>query len=130
MAHFSESSKSKLKSCRAELQTLFNEVIKNFDCTVLQGYRGQKQQNLLFDQGKTKVRFPDSKHNDKISMAVDVAPYPINWEDRERFHYFAGYVKGTACFLGITVRWGGDWDNDTKVDDNSFDDLPHYELVD
>jgi peptidoglycan L-alanyl-D-glutamate endopeptidase CwlK len=27
------------------------------------------------------------------------------------------------------LRWGGDWDMDTKVSDNDFDDLVHFELV-
>jgi len=27
------------------------------------------------------------------------------------------------------LRWGGDWDRDTQVDDNNFDDLVHFELV-
>ena len=26
------------------------------------------------------------------SRAVDVVPYPIDWDDRERFHLFAGFV--------------------------------------
>jgi len=63
------------------------------------------------------------------SLAVDVAPYPIDWNDRERFCYFAGYVKGIAKSLGTELRWGGDWDRDTQVKDNNFDDLPHFELV-
>ena len=32
--------------------------------------------------------------------------------------------------LGVRLRWGGDWDSDLEVDDNDFDDLPHFELVD
>ena len=54
--------------------------------------------------------------------------YPIDWEDRERFSYFAGFVKGVAWRLNIRVRWGGDWDGDTELSDNNFDDLVHFEL--
>jgi len=32
--------------------------------------------------------------------------------------------------MGIRLRWGGDWDGDTELDDNKFDDLPHFELDD
>ena len=62
-------------------------------------------------------------------MAVDVAPYPIAWDDRERQTLFAGYVLATAKALGVELRWGGDWDGDTEVRDNQFDDLVHFELV-
>lgn len=130
MNKFSKSSKDRLSTCRFDLQTLFREVIKGFDCTVLQGRRGEEEQNRLFEQNKTKVKYDKSKHNKNPSLAIDVVPYPINWNDRERFHYFAGYVMGIACNMKIKLRWGGDWDRDTQVDDNSFDDLPHYELID
>lgn len=62
-------------------------------------------------------------------MAVDVVPYPVDWQDRDRFHYFAGFVLGMATARGVKLRWGGDWDSDTEVDDNVFDDLPHFELA-
>ena len=52
----------------------------------------------------------------------------IDWEDRERFHLFAGYVLGVARGMGITLRWGGDWNMNFEVDDNKFDDFPHFEL--
>ncbi len=128
MPSFSNSSKSHLRSCDKRLQDLFNEVIKHFDCTIMQGYRDRADQNEKFRQGLSKVEFPNSNHNSQPSQAVDVAPYPINWKDRERFHLFAGYVKGIARSLNIDIRWGGDWDGDTQVDDNSFDDLPHFEI--
>ena len=33
-----------------------------------------------------------------------------------------------AKSMGITLRWGGDWDMDTQVKDNKFDDLVHFEI--
>ena len=130
MAKFSKSSKDKLATCREELQVLFKEVVKGFDCTILQGYRGEEDQNRLFEQNRTKVKYPNSNHNKGPSLAVDVVPYPIDWKDRERFTYFAGYVIGIASQMKIKIRWGGDWNRDTEVNDNSFDDLPHFELID
>ena len=62
-------------------------------------------------------------------MACDVVPYPIDWNDRERFHLFAGFVLGIANQMGIELRWGGDWNRNWEVDDNKFDDFPHFELV-
>ena len=63
------------------------------------------------------------------SLAIDAAPSPIDWNDRERFFYFAGVVKGVAEEMGIKIRWGGDWDGDNDFDDQTFDDLVHFELV-
>ncbi len=43
--------------------------------------------------------------------------------------YFAGLVRGIAVSWGVKIRWGGDWDMDGDLKDNSFDDLVHFEIV-
>ena len=98
------------------------------DCTILEGHRGEERQNQMISEGKSQLSFPNSNHNGSPASAVDVAPYPIDWSNRDRFHYFAGYVMGTAQSLGYPLRWGGDWDSDTETNDNQFDDLVHFEL--
>ena len=128
MPYFGERSKKNLKTCDEDLVFLFEEVIKYFDCSVLEGHRGKKLQNKYFKEGKSKLKFPEGNHNKKPSKAVDVVPYPIDFSDRERMTYFAGFVKGMAAVLGIPIRWGGDWNSNTEVKDNNFDDLPHFEL--
>ena len=128
MPRFGTKSRGRLSSCHPDLQKVFNQVIKEIDCSILCGQRGEKEQNKAFDEGRSKVRFPDGRHNANPSNAVDVAPYPIDWEDRERFNLFAGYVLGIADSMGIRLRWGGDWDRDWTVKDNKFDDLPHFEI--
>ena len=128
MPRFSTKSRSKLHTCDNRLVDLFNEVVKGFDCTIIEGHRGKKAQNEAFNKGNSKVRFPNGKHNQSPSVAVDVAPYPIDWSDRDRFHYFSGYVLGIASQMGLKIRWGGDWDMDTKTKDNKFDDLVHFEI--
>ena len=128
MPKFGKSSKKRLATCDESLQNLFNEVVKNFDCSVLVGHRGEKEQNEAYDKGNSQVRWPKGRHNSNPSRAVDVAPYPIDWEDRERFTYFSGFVMGIAASMGISLRWGGDWDSDTDLSDNNFDDLVHFEL--
>jgi len=125
---FGRASKKRLKTCDEDLVFLFEEVVKYFDCTVLEGHRGKRLQNKYFKEGKSKLKFPDGNHNKKPSTAIDVVPYPIDWEDRERMTYFAGYVKGIAMMLGIPIRWGGDWNSNNDLKDNNFDDLPHFEL--
>ena len=128
MPHFGKSSKKRLSTCDSKLQEIFNEVIKHVDCSVLEGYREKDRQNKLYKEGKTKVKYPDGRHNRQPSSAVDVTPYPVDWKDRERQTLFAGFVIGVASQMGINLRWGGDWDQDFQVVDNRFDDFPHFEL--
>ena len=128
MAKFGSKSKKNLSTCHEDLQKVFNEVIKYVDCSVLEGHRDERTQDRLYEEGKTKVRYPMGRHNSSPSRAVDVVPYPIDWKDRERFHLFAGFVLGMARGMGITLRWGGDWNMNFEVDDNKFDDFPHFEL--
>tara|TARA_E500000331_G_C17227762_1_gene701143 strand:+ start:1353 stop:1745 length:393 start_codon:yes stop_codon:yes gene_type:complete len=130
MPRFGKRSNVNLASCDERLQKVFNKVIQHVDCSVLEGHRGEERQNKLQEEGKSKVRYPDGRHNASPSNAVDVAPYPIDWDDRERFHLFAGFVLGVASGMGYTLRWGGDWNMNFEVDDNKFDDFPHFEIVD
>ena len=129
MPKFGKKSKEQLKTCHPKLKEVFNEVIKKVDCSVLEGHRNKDRQNLLYKEGKTKVKYPDGRHNASPSNAVDVVPYPIDWKDRERFHLFAGFVLGVAYSMGINLRWGGDWNQNWFVDDNKFDDFPHFEVL-
>jgi len=128
MPRFGKRSIGRLQTCDQKLQELFYEVVKHFDCSILEGHRGEERQNKAFADGKSKVKYPNGKHNQNPSIAVDVAPYPIDWSDRDRFHYFGGFVLGVAKQMGMKIRWGGDWDMDTQTKDNKFDDLVHFEL--
>ncbi len=131
MPSFSRGSKQRLSTCNDRLQELFNDVVRTFDCTIVEGFRGEKKQNEYFKLGKSKIRFPHGKHNRYPSMAIDVAPYlngAISWDFRHCL-YFAGFVKGVAEKHGIKIRWGGDWDNDNEtMTDQSFQDLVHFEI--
>ena len=127
MPKFSQQSLSKLSSCHPDLQRLFNEVINHFDCTIIEGYRSEQDQFKAFKDGKSKIS-SGGNHNHLPSLAVDVAPFPIDWQDKERFYYFAGFVNATAKSLGINIRWGGDWNGDNNLKDQNFFDLPHFEL--
>jgi peptidoglycan L-alanyl-D-glutamate endopeptidase CwlK len=129
MPEFGAKSKERLLTCDDKLQQLFNEVIKHYDCTVVCGHRGKDDQEQAVREGKSKVAFPNSKHNKLPSKAADVVPFPIDWNDKIRFYHFAGYVLGVAKTLGIKVRWGGDWNSNLNFKDEKFMDLPHFELV-
>ena len=149
MPTFGNSSRSKLNTCNGSLQSLFNAVVMEYDCSIIQGHRGEEEQNKYFDKGVSKVRYPDGKHNKIPSEAVDAGPFipgrnipwpqtPTDWNDKTQrnnyvkdmmqFAHFGGYVQGRADAIGIPIRWGGDWDRDNDLRDNSFDDLVHFEL--
>lgn len=129
MPSFSELSKSRLKTCHLDLQRLFNEVIKYWDCTIIEGYRGPEEQHEAFINGKSKLDWPKGKHNKLPSLAVDVMPFPVDFKDIHRIYCFSGFVLGIAAVMNIKVRWGGDWDRDTEVKDNTFNDLVHFEVI-
>lgn len=128
MPSFSQKSLDKLNTCHPDLQKLFKEVIKHWDCTVLEGYRDQATQDEYYRTGKSKLKYPNGKHNKTPSLAVDVVPYPIDWNDKERFRAFGGFVLGVAATLNIPLRWGGDWNGNKNFKDESFIDMPHFEL--
>lgn len=125
---FGKKSLENLSQAHPDLQRLFNEVIKIYDCSVICGHRTEAAQNLAYAQGMSRVKWPNSTHNRTPSLAVDVVPYPLDWKDYKRFFYFAGIVMGTAHRLGIKVRWGGDFNMNGIFTDEKFVDLPHYQL--
>lgn len=134
MPQFSKSSINLLNTCHPDLQKLFNQVIKDYDCVVICGSRSDYDQKKAFDEGKSKIdgvkiksKHQVSKQN-PFSRAIDIAPSPLDWNDKQRFYHFAGYVEGIADMLGIKIRWGGDWDSDKDFKDNKFNDLVHFEL--
>lgn len=129
MSKFGQSSIDRLSTCHPDLQKLFNEVVKNYDCSVICGHRGKDEQDAAVKAGNSKLSWPNSKHNVLPSNAVDVVPFPIDWNDINRFYHFAGFVLATANQLGIKVRFGADWDGDLNFKEEKFKDLPHWELA-
>lgn len=133
MPNFGTRSQNNLATAHPDLQRLFNEVIKGYDCTVICGHRNQTDQDKAFHEGRSKVQWPNGKHNKQPSLAVDVVPWfknkpHIRWDDSEKFYHFAGYVQGVADGLGINIRSGLNWDSDDELHDQTFFDGPHFEL--
>lgn len=136
MPKFSQSSQIQLATCHPELQVLFNKVIQFFDCQVLEGFRGEQDQNKAYQEGSSKLRWPNGKHNRMPSDAVDVSPYPVIWNNLARFYWFSGYVLATARSLKEQakmtrdIRYGGDWNRNYDItDEKGLRDLVHFELV-
>jgi len=124
MPRFGKRSKERLKGVDSRLVNILNELVKIMDVTIIEGLRTKERQEELVSQGKSQTKF--SKHIE--GRAVDLAPYPVDWEDRERFHYMGGMIRGIGKQMGVNVRWGGDWDSDGEIKDNKFDDLVHVEI--
>lgn len=129
MATFSGKSLAHLRTLDGRLQSILNEVIKYYDFTILCGHRGKQEQDSVYAAGKSKVRWPNSKHNSLPSKAVDIAPYPIDWTDEVRFARLMGHVERVAYEQGIKIRLGLDFSGDGRSNDERFLDFPHVELV-
>jgi len=59
-------------------------------------------------------------HADGYGHAVDLCPFPVDWNDRRKFHVIASAMKQAALAEGVKITWGGDW---------GTPDLPHFELA-
>ena len=137
MPALSKFSLDNLNTCTPFIQSTVKIVAAQYDVRVICGRRSWDEQRRLLAEGKTKVGPGKSKHNSPIehdteflSRAVDIVPYPIDWRDSKRFVYLAGLMIATARMLGGELRWGGNWDRDQVIiDDQNFDDLPHFEEV-
>ena len=126
-------SQERLATCDHRLQGLVKAVMETqaIDFAVLCGNRSQEEQDRLYASGRSKVQ--TSKHNLMPSKAVDIAPYPVRdktEKDKARYYMLGGLMVATAYSRGIKIRWGGDWNSNGRFDDQTFDDLAHFELVD
>lgn len=153
---YSRRSKQHLQTCRIELADVFEEAILIIDHTILCGHRPEAEQTAVHESGASEKEWPDGSHNKEPSDAVDASPYPIptDWgrlppipdpggpdleawhiklkhqvKELHRFYHFAGIIIGIGQTRGIKIRWGGDWDSDHTFNDQTFDDLVHFELV-
>lgn len=132
MYTYSQNSIIQLSTCEPELQELFYKVLLYFDNTIIEGFRGEQKQREYFLTGKSKLNWPNGKHNKAPSFAVDAAPFlngKLSWNT---YHclYFAGSVTAIAETMGIKIRYGGDWDMDrVPITDQEWQDLVHFERV-
>lgn len=112
------------------LQILVDNVILEYDFTILDAQRGRAEQEKAFKGGFSKAHFGDSAHNFEPAVAMDLAPYPIDFSQAgvPKFRALAKIVMFTANRLDIPVRWGGDWDMDGDWRDERFLDWGHFEL--
>jgi peptidoglycan L-alanyl-D-glutamate endopeptidase CwlK len=133
MKTWSNRSKRRYDTLDPKLQVLCDRLRDEVcDISIISGYRDPDEQNELFANGSSTVRWPDSKHNKRPSQAVDIQPYPYpEYEPKlwGALGYIAGRAHAIAAEEGFSIRWGGDWDRDGDLTDQNFDDLFHLELI-
>ncbi len=110
------------------LQKIVDEAIKETDFTILDAQRGRAEQERARKGGFSKVGFGESAHNYRPAVAMDLAPYPIDYDNLTRFRALAKIILRIAKAQGAPIRWGADWDMDGKTSDERFLDWGHFEL--
>jgi len=131
MYKFSRSSKKQYNTIHPLLQDILKEAIKYIDFTIICGHRNKENQNKAYKEHASTKQWPDSKHNQNPSIAVDIAPYPIDWENRDRFIFLAGIIYHIAQQQHTKIRFGGNWSTSWQFEEQKdiLDDLVHFELV-
>lgn len=149
-----QSSRNKLATVHSDLRKVVERAIDitKVDFMVLEGVRTQERQYELFAQGRSvaelrKAGVPSrvlaqpgkpkvtwtlkSNHfaaADGLGRAVDLVPYPVDWNDLAKFDAVALAMFAAADELNIPIRWGADWDRDGKKREKGETDSPHFEL--
>jgi peptidoglycan L-alanyl-D-glutamate endopeptidase CwlK len=129
MFSFGKRSESILMTCDERLRMVAREAILTYDFAVISGHRTREEHQRNLDAGTTTVPYEKSKHSLNLSHAIDLAPWPIDWQDTDRFFFLAGVMFMAAKKCKVPIRWGGDWNRDFNFKNQNFFDLPHFELV-
>jgi len=132
-------SRQKLEGVHPKLIKVVERAIEitKQDFMVTCGVRTKAEQQALYDQGR-KTAGPivtwtmNSRHlpaADGLGHAVDLVPFPVDWNDLKKFDAIADAMLAAAKELKINLRYGGDWDGDGKRREVRESDSPHFELA-
>lgn len=123
--------------------------ISKQDFSVLEGIRSREQCMINYGKGRTasqcvakgvpakyaqpkaaKVTWLNDPFASKhcVGKAVDLVPYPVDWNTLSKFDAIAKAMQQAAKELGVKVRWGADWDADGKPREKGEFDSPHFEI--
>lgn len=136
----SQRSISNLRGVHPDLVAVVHRAIEitEQDFMVIEGVRTQERQDKLWAQGRTKpgsiVTWTKdaSSHGigkDGYGHAVDICPFPVDWNDISKFDAIYVAMMAAAQELGVRLRYGGDWDMDGKLRERGETDSPHFELA-
>ena len=130
---FGSGSTKKLNRTCIHIQEVMQEAIATspWDFGITWGLRSAAEQYKLFRDGASKCDGYKILSRHQSGLAVDIVIYvngKVTW-DPKYYYAMAGHTLGTAKRLGIDLKFGGDWDMDGDLDDQTFNDLCHYEIV-
>ena len=138
----SKRSLGSLESVDPRLVSIAKRAIKitQQDFVIIEGLRTREQMKINYGKGRTvaelakhgiEAKYAKPKEakvtwlnnpfasNHASGKAIDVVPYPVDWNDIGKFRTIADAFKQAARELGVSMVWGGDW---TKKD------YPHFEV--
>lgn len=125
----------RLAGVHSDLAVVITAAGGFWDLDVIEGERSLERERELIGAGKSKLTDPmrclHVRQVDGYVHAVDVAPWPATadvWKDTRRFYLLGGFVLGVASQLKKRIRWGGDWNGNTVIGDQTFNDLDHFEV--
>lgn len=154
-----QQSRSRLVGVRPDLVRVVMRAAElassDLDFIVLEGVRSREQMMVNYGKGRTvaqlaaknipakyaqpalgKVTWLNnpflSNHRvqaDGFGWAVDLAPWPIDWNNGARFQRLALLMFKAAGIERVHIRWGRDWDEDGRYEEKGETDGPHFEVV-
>jgi peptidoglycan L-alanyl-D-glutamate endopeptidase CwlK len=137
--NYGRGSEAKMSTVKPRLRAVCERALGYgvMDASVIQGVRSRVEQDRYYGTGKSKVKWPNGKHNIEVlgdlASAVDIAPYingTVSWR-KDHCCVWAGLMLAAAKEEGVILRWGGNWDMDGEpITDQDFQDLVHFELND
>ncbi|MBK0063948.1 M15 family metallopeptidase [Acinetobacter sp. S54] len=140
----SKLSLSRLEGVHPELVKVVQRAIQltDQDFMVVEGVRSKEQCYINYGKGRTasqcKAKGVPIKYaqpnlskvtwlnnplasNHVTGQAVDLVPYPVDWNDLKKFQVVANAMQAAAKDLGVKLSWGGNW--------KTSKDYPHFELA-
>lgn len=139
----SELSLGRLTGINSDLEKVVKRAIEitKQDFMVVEGLRTREQCMINWGKGRTvavcatkgipakyaqpslaKVTWLNNPFASKhvSGNAVDLVPYPVDWNDLSKFKVIADAMKQASKELNVKLSWGGDW--------ASSKDYPHFEV--
>lgn len=144
-----QTSNNRLDTVDPKLQRVVRRAIEitKQDFMVLEGKRSQRRQYELYAQGRSVAELRAAgvpqdilakpsepkvtwtlQSNHFEGKAVDLVPYPVDWNDSRKFDAIAKAMFTAAKEQGVKLRWGADWDSDGKRRERGETDSPHFEI--
>lgn len=131
MARFGKRSMENMEGVHPLLVDWALELVTIMDCKVISGVRDMTTQREYVALGVSLTM--NSKHliqqPDGYGHALDLAPYPVDFDDLRRFYILAGVGLGLANKMDVPIRWGGRWNiDDDQFRMPKFNDAGHFEI--